>query len=104
MTVLVLAVLVLLVAAAVIAYPLVFGALEGYLAADLPDEEYRESDALLEAMSELELSYGSGKLSEQDYQTEKRRLQSQYLRVADAPGRKSGEKSGSMGGGRPRTR
>jgi hypothetical protein len=86
MAVFVLAVLLLLLAAAVVAYPLVFGSLESYVTADLPDEEYREPDALLEAMSELELSHGAGKISDEDYQTEKHRLQNQYLEVAAAPG------------------
>ena len=85
MMVLVLAVITLLLAAAVIAYPLVFASLESYLASDLPDEEFRESDALLEAISELEQSSLSGKISEQDYQREKLRLQNEYLQVAETP-------------------
>lgn len=89
---LVLAVLLLLMAAAVVAYPLVFGSLESYVTADLPDEEYREPDALLEAMSELELSHGSGKISDEDYQTEKRHLQNQYLKTAAADSSDGGKK------------
>ena len=92
MAVFALAALVLLIAAAVITYPLVFGQLEGHLAADLPDEQYREADALLEAMSELEHSYGAGKLSEQDYQTEKLRMQNQYIRITAAPSGKRGKR------------
>ena len=91
MAVFVLAALVLLIAAAIVAYPLVFGPLESHIAVDMPDEEYRESDSLLEAMSELEHSFGVGKLTEQDYQTEKLRLQNQYIIVAATPAKPRGK-------------
>ena len=73
-------------------FSLVFGSLESYVTADLPDEKYREPDALLEAMSELELSHGSGKISDEHYQTEKRQLQNQYLRAAAADGADSSDR------------
>ena len=104
--VLALAVLALLIAAAVVAYPLVFASLESYLASDLPDEEFRESDALLEALSELEQSKLSGKLSGQDYQTEKLRLQNEYLKLAEAPAKAGGkrqQKNGNKNGKKRRT-
>ncbi len=80
-----LAALVLLAAALVISYPLIFHALEPYRAAPPPDAAYSEPDALLEALGELEVSYGTGKISEQDYQAEKLRLEKRYLEVADQP-------------------
>lgn len=98
MLVLALAVLTLLIAAAVIAYPLVFASLESYLVSDLPDEEFRESDALLEALSELEQSKLSGKLSEQDYRKEKLRLQKEYIESAEAPAKAGGKRQQGNGG------
>ncbi len=86
--------LVLLLAAAVIGYPLVFGALEPHIIAAPHDAEYAESDALLEAMSELELSHGSGKLSQQDYDKQKLRLQKQYLQAVQATGRQGSKPPG----------
>lgn len=77
----VLAAVVLTIAAAVISLPLVFAPVETYAVGDPPDTEYSERDALLEAMSELELSFQTGKLSGDDYQAQKARLQRQYLRV-----------------------
>ena len=85
-----LAALVLLAAALVISYPLIFHALEPYQATPPPDAAYSERDALLEALGELEVSYGTGKISGQDYQAEKLRLQKLYLEVADQPVSASG--------------
>jgi hypothetical protein len=84
MLLLLLAGLVLLLAAAVIGWPLVFGALESHIIAAPHEGEYAESDALLEALSELELAHGSGKLSQQDYDNQKLRLQKQYLQAVQA--------------------
>ncbi|MCZ6472769.1 MAG: hypothetical protein O7A08_13330 [SAR324 cluster bacterium] len=74
--------LVLLVAVLVISYPLIFHALEDFRVPPSPEDDYSERDALLEAMNELEISHGTGKLSEDDYQTEKLQLQRRYLQVA----------------------
>ena len=86
--------LVLLLAAAVIAYPLVFAALEPHIMAAPTEAEYAESDALLEALSELELSRGSGKLSQEDYGNQKLRLQKQYLEAVQATARQGGKRPG----------
>lgn len=81
-----LAAVVLAIAALVVSYPLVFAPVENYAVADPPDTEYSERDGLLEAMSELELSFQTGKLSQEDYQAQKARLQRQYLRLAGSAG------------------
>jgi cytochrome c-type biogenesis protein CcmI len=78
--------LVLLLAAAVISYPLIFSSVESHVAASPHNTEYSEQDALLEALSELEVSFQTGKLSEQDYQSQKTRLQRQYLQALEQAG------------------
>ena len=74
---------VLVAAIAVISYPLVFSKMESYLKTAPIDSEFSERDALLEALSELELSFQIGKLSESDYQTQKIQLEQQYLTEVD---------------------
>lgn len=77
---------VLILAGAAIAYPLFFHKLEPFLAPHLPDTPFSERDSLLEAMSELELEYHGGKVSEEDYAREKNRLQRSYIEaVRDEP-------------------
>ncbi len=73
----------LLLAAAVmvISYPLIFHELEAYELPPSAAAEFSERDALLEALSELELSHRSGKLSETDYLTQKLQLEKQYLQA-----------------------
>lgn len=75
------AAILLLIAAGVISVPLMARRIEPYDLPDLPDESFRERDALLEAMSDLEASFHQGKLSEDDYMAQKRRLQLQYIEV-----------------------
>lgn len=77
---------ILLLAALIISYPLIFSELESHAAPAPPDSEYSERDALLEAMSELEISYRTGKLSDRDYQSQKSRMQRQYLEAAGPAG------------------
>jgi hypothetical protein len=80
------AVLLLLIAAGVISYPLLVHRLEPYDLPDLPDESFSERDALLEAMSDLEVSFRAGKLSEADYTAQKQRLQVRYIEVVEDEG------------------
>jgi hypothetical protein len=77
------AVLLLLIAAAVISYPLFMRRLEPYALPDLPDETFSESDALLEALSDLEDSFRAGKVSEADYAAQKQRLELRYIEVVE---------------------
>ncbi len=84
MMILFLAVAVMVVAAAAIGYPLFFQRLEPYALHGLPDSEYSERDALLEALSELEREFLAGKLSDPDYESQKQALQRDYLRAAEA--------------------
>lgn len=78
------AVLVLLVAAGVISYPLLMQHLEPYDLPELPDESFSERDALLEALSDLEESYHAGKVSEGDYAAQKQRLELRYIEVVES--------------------
>jgi hypothetical protein len=77
------AVLVLLVAAAAISYPLLMQRLEPYDLPELPDESFSERDALLEALSDLEDSFHAGKVSEGDYAVQKQRLELRYIEVVE---------------------
>lgn len=70
---------------AVIAYPLFFQDLEPHQMEGLPNEIFSERDAMLEALSDLELSRGAGKLSDQDYQSEKTRLELKYIQAVESP-------------------
>ncbi len=74
---------VLLAAMAVLAYPLVLQRLESYRGvAHETSTAFSERDALLEAMSDLELEFRAGKVTAGDYEREKARLQRAYLSVA----------------------
>lgn len=84
--ILALAVFLLLVALAVVGYPLFFQPLEPYLLADLPDETFNERDALLEAMNDLEQSHRAGRISPEDYQSVKKELETRYIQVVEHPG------------------
>jgi hypothetical protein len=77
------AVLVLLIVAGVISYPLLVHRLEPYARPDLPDETFSERDALLEGLSDLEESHRAGKVSQQDYEAQKQRLQLRYIQVVE---------------------
>lgn len=77
----VIGIILLIVAAGVITIPLVFHKAEAVTRLDSPVADFQERDALLDAMSELELSFGSGKISEPDYQRQKHALQREYLSV-----------------------
>ena len=71
----------ILASIAVVSFPLIFQSLESHTLADGIDTEYRERDALLEALNELEISYYTGKLSDSDYAGQKAQMENQYLRV-----------------------
>ncbi len=77
---------VLVAAVLIISYPLIFGAMESYRAESAPGAEYSERDGLLEAMSELEISFQTGKLSASDYEQQKARLRRQYLGAPEGAG------------------
>ena len=84
------AVLVLLAALAVVTYPLFFQHVEAYRLTDPPNETFNEGDSLLEALSDLELAHGAGKLSQADYEQEKSRLEIRYIQVLEEQGEKQG--------------
>jgi len=75
---------------AVISIPLFFQPLESYEMPAPAGAEFSERDALLEALSELEREFGSGKLSQEDFARERASLQRAYLAAAEggqaAPG------------------
>lgn len=77
---------VLLLAFTVLAYPLLFQSTETYHSRDGVSTEFSERDALLEAMSELEVEYQSGKLSATDYEAAKTRYQGEYLALSGKSG------------------
>ena len=78
--------LVLLVAAAVISYPLLFHRLEPYALPELPDESFSERDALLEALSELKQALRAGKISPADYEAQRGRLERGYVELVEGEG------------------
>lgn len=84
------AVLVLLTALAIVTYPLFFEDVESYRLARPPEDAYSERDSLLEALNDLELAHGAGKLSQADYESEKARLETRYIEVVEHPGDKAG--------------
>lgn len=76
--------LVLLFAAAVISYPLLFEPLQVHEGETEPKGElYTERDALLENLSDLETSLKTGKVNQAVYETQKARLQREYLELLD---------------------
>lgn len=78
--------LLLLAAAVLLSLPLWVGPGQSYAPEQAPAPSHTERDALLEALSELELSYGAGKLSPEDYAHQKARLQREYLAQAAEAG------------------
>ena len=79
----VVAVLILLLAVAVVSYPLVFQPAEPYRLAN-PPAEFSERDAMLDAIDDLEHSFHSGKVSPADYEAQRARLEVQYVAVLEA--------------------
>jgi hypothetical protein len=77
------AVVLLLLVAGVISYPLLLHRLEPYDLPELPDDSFSERDALLEALSDLEDSFHAGKVSEPDYAAQKQRLELRYIQVVE---------------------
>ncbi len=75
---------VLLVAAGLLAYPLVFQQVERYGTDGRHSTPFSERDALLQAMSELELEFQGGKVAESDYRAHKARYEREYLAVGKA--------------------
>jgi hypothetical protein len=71
----------LLLAAAILAYPLLFEPVEPYQSGGAVSTPFSERDALLEAMSELELEYQAGKLAQADYEAAQARYQREYVRI-----------------------
>ena len=78
-----LAMLLILFSLVIISYPLVAGALERFEDRESEDEEYSERDSLLEAMSDLEMSLDTGKISEEAYKAQKLLLQKDYLDLVE---------------------
>ena len=86
MMIFVLAALVLLVCAAVVAFPLMFETVEAYGAGEVLPDDFDERDALLDALSELEHDYKSGKLSQAVFETQQAHLQRGYLEELERRG------------------
>lgn len=86
---------VMLVAAGVVAWPLVRDRVEPYLSGRPMGARYSERTALLEALSELEQEYRAGKLSEADYRHTSERLQRDYLRLVEPKGKRPQPQAGS---------
>jgi hypothetical protein len=76
----------LLLAAAIVAWPLLFHHVEPYRAEDEVSTPFSERDALLEALSELELEYQAGKLAQADYESAKARYERDYLALVERQG------------------
>jgi hypothetical protein len=95
MLMLALAIAVLCIAVAVLSAPLVLQRLEPYAPqpasraqppqGDARPGREREAEQVLEALSELEHSRLSGKLSDADYAAQRERLEAEYLRIASPP-------------------
>lgn len=79
-------ILLFIAAAVLLSLPLWAAPGQPYAPELAPAPSYTERDALLEAMSELELSFGAGKLSPEDYERQKARLQREYLAHTAAAG------------------
>ena len=75
--------LVLLLVAVAVSYPLFFQRLEAYHLTDVPEAEFSERDALLEALSELEYSHAAGKVSAPDYEAQRAELEARYMQVTE---------------------
>jgi len=78
------AILLLILAVVVVSYPLVFQPTESYTLPKPPPSEFSERDALLDAIDDLEHSFHSGKVSQADYETQRARLEVQYVAVLEA--------------------
>jgi hypothetical protein len=89
------AIVLLLLAVAVVSYPLVFQPAEPYALPKLPPSEFSERDALLDAIDDLEHSFHSGKVSQADYEAQRARLEVQYVAVLEAAEAKSGFRGGA---------
>jgi len=86
MLIFVMAALVLLLCGAVVAFPLLFEKVEVYTTEDEESEDFDERDALLDALSELEQDYKSGKLSKEIFETQQAHLQQGYLEELERRG------------------
>lgn len=95
MVLLAVAMLLVLLAAAVVSYPLLFEKAEPYAAPPAPYSAYSERDALLDAIDDLEHSFHSGKLSQADYEAQRARLEAQYVTLLEAAEVGEGPRSGS---------
>lgn len=73
------AVIVVALAIVAIGYPLAMERLEPYNLEDSLREDFSEQSALIEALSELEHSYQMGKLSPKDYESQRSRLEREYI-------------------------
>ncbi len=83
------AVIAVAVAIVAIGYPLAMQRLEPFNLEDSPREDFSEQSALIEALSELEQSHQMGKLSPEDYESQRSRLEREYIASVkgDAKGR-----------------
>ena len=86
------AVIAVAVAIAAIGYPLAMQRLEPFSLEDSPREDFNERSALIEALSDLEQSFEMGKLSAEDYESQRSRLERDYVThmQGDSKGGKAG--------------
>jgi hypothetical protein len=91
----VIAVLLLMLAIAVVSYPLVMQPAESYIQPKAPPAEFSERDALLDAIDDLEHSFHSGKVSQADYEAQRAQLEVQYVAVLEAAEAKDPSRGGT---------
>ena len=84
MTNLILSLSLVLLVVAVIAYPLFFQKLSAYQIPIKNIPSFNKKEALLSALSDLEMDYQMGRISEPDYQRLKLHLQRSYLELKNA--------------------
>ena len=80
----VIAAVLMALAAAVVAYPLVGMPAEPYLKKGPRGADFSERDALLSALDDLEHAFLSRKLSQKDYEAQRETLEAEYVRAVEA--------------------
>ncbi|HEX7928991.1 MAG TPA: hypothetical protein VF678_15450 [bacterium] len=89
------AVVLIVLAVAVVSYPLVLQPAEPYALPKAPRSEFSERDALLDAIDDLEHAFHSGKLSQADYAAQRAQLEVQYVAVLEAAETRSAPRGGT---------
>ena len=79
----------MVLAVAVVSYPLVMQPTEPYTLPKASRSEFSERYALLDAIDDLEHAFHSGKLSQADYEAQRAQLEVQYVAVLEEAESKS---------------